>query len=220
MGRLDEQKGMHLVHHALFHTLAHGGQFVLLGHAHHYDGVNGHSWQLKHYLDDSPDCHLEIGYQEELAHQVHAGADLVVVPSMFEPCGLAPMTAMRYGTVAVVRTVGGMIDTVFDRDYSARPPWERNGYVPPSRQQGLESALHRAGTVVRVPGRVPPAHRRIHAVGLLVGPARPGLPEHLRLHPPQVSPPGQTSRRSPLPSTPMAQPVRARAADRRGGSSR
>lgn len=96
VGRLDEQKGMHLVHHALFHTLAHGGQFVLLGHAHHHDGVNGHSWQLKHYLNDSPDCHLEIGYQEELAHQVHAGADLVVVPSMFEPWGLATMT--RCGT--------------------------------------------------------------------------------------------------------------------------
>jgi glycogen synthase len=55
----------------------------------------------------------------ELAHLACAGADLLVVPSMFEPCGLAPLIGMRYGTVPVVRAVGGMADTVFDRDYSA-----------------------------------------------------------------------------------------------------
>jgi len=145
VGRLDEQKGMHLVHHALFYTLAHGGQFVLLGDGFHGDKISSHFWHLKHYLNDNPDCHLEIGYQEELAHLVYAGADLVVVPSMFEPCGLAPLTAMRYGTVPVVRAAGGMIDTVFDRDYSPRPPWERNGYVfHQADNMGVESALHRA----------------------------------------------------------------------------
>ena len=145
VGRLDEQKGMHLVHHALFYALASGAQFVLLGDGFHHDGINSHFWHLKHYLNDNPDCHLEIGYNEELAHLVYAGADLLVVPSMFEPCGLAPMTGMRYGTVPVVRAVGGMVDTVFDRDYSARPPWERNGYVfHQADNPGIESALHRA----------------------------------------------------------------------------
>jgi starch synthase len=145
VGRLDEQKGMHLVHHALFYTLAQGGQFVLLGDANHHDGISGHFRHLKNYLNDSPDCHLEIGYQEELAHLVYAGADLLVVPSLFEPCGLAPMIAMRYGTVPVVRAAGGMTDTVFDRDYSARPPWERNGYVfHQADNDAIESALHRA----------------------------------------------------------------------------
>ncbi len=145
VGRLDEQKGMHLVHHALFYTLDHGGQFVLLGDANHHNGISSHFWHLKRYLNDNPDCHLEIGYREELAHLVYAGADLLVVPSLFEPCGLAPMTAMRYGTVPVVRAVGGMTDTVFDRDYSARPAGVRNGYVFHQSDNGaIESALRRA----------------------------------------------------------------------------
>jgi len=145
VGRLDEQKGMHLVHHALFYALAHGAQFVLLGDALHHNGISSDFWHLKHCLNDNPDCHLEIGYREDLAHLVYAGADLLVVPSQFEPCGLAPITAMRYGTVPVVRAVGGMVDTVFDRDYSARPPDERNGYVfHQSDNLAIESALRRA----------------------------------------------------------------------------
>jgi starch synthase len=145
VGRLDEQKGMHLVHHALFYTLARGGQFVLIGDAHHHDSINSHFRHLKDYLNDNPDCHLELGYTEELAHLVYAGADLLVVPSMFEPCGLAPLIAMRYGTVPVVRATGGMIDTVFDRDHSGRPLAERNGYVfHHTDNRAMESALSRA----------------------------------------------------------------------------
>jgi len=145
VGRLDEQKGMHLVHHALFYALARGGQFVLIGDAHYHDGINEHFWQLKHYLNDNPDCHLELGYREELAHLVYAGADVLVVPSMFEPCGLAPLIGMRYGAVPVVRATGGMIDTVFDRDHSRHAPTERNGYVfYHTDNQAIESALSRA----------------------------------------------------------------------------
>ena len=145
VGRLDEQKGMHLVHHALFYTLARGGQFVLIGDAHHHDSINSHFRHLKDYLNDNPDCHLELGYSEDLAHLVYAAADLLVVPSMFEPCGLAPLIAMRYGTVPVVRATGGMIDTVFDRDHSGRPLAERNGYVfHHADNRAIESALSRA----------------------------------------------------------------------------
>jgi starch synthase len=136
---------MHLVHHALFHTLAHGGQFVLIGDAHYHAGIAAHFRQLKDDLNDNQDCHLEIGYREELAHLIYAGADLLVVPSMFEPCGLAPLIGMRYGTVPVVRATGGMIDTVFDRDNSGRPPAERNGYVfHHTDNRAIESALSRA----------------------------------------------------------------------------
>jgi starch synthase len=145
VGRLDEQKGMHLVHHALFQTLAAGGQFVLMGQEQKHNGINGHFQHLKEHLNDNPDCHLELTYQEELAHLVFAGADLLVVPSMYEPCGLVPMMAMRYGTVPVARAVGGMCDTVFDRDHAPHDPAQRNGYMfHQTDNQAIESALQRA----------------------------------------------------------------------------
>jgi len=144
IGRLDPQKGLELVRHALFHSLNHRGQFVLLGSSPDAE-INSYFWELKRHLNDSPDCHIEIGFNEELAHMIYCGADMVVVPSQFEPCGLTQLIAMRYGTVPVVRAVGGLADTVFDKDYSDKPLHERNGYVFDNYDEaGLESALTRA----------------------------------------------------------------------------
>jgi starch synthase len=144
VGRLDMQKGVSLIRHALFYALHRGAQFVLLGSSPEL-GINAEFWGLKRELNDNPDCHLEIGYNEELAHLIYAGADMLVVPSLFEPCGLTQMIAMRYGTVPIVRWVGGLADTVFDRDYSERPRHERNGYVfHQADNPGLESAMSRA----------------------------------------------------------------------------
>jgi starch synthase len=144
IGRLDQQKGVHLIRHAIFYALNQGAQFVLLG-ASPELGINNEFWQLKHHLNESPDCHLEIGYDEELSHLIYAGADMVVVPSLFEPCGLTQMIAMRYGVVPVVRHTGGLADTVFDANYSERGFYERNGYVfSDYSAAGLESALKRA----------------------------------------------------------------------------
>jgi starch synthase len=144
VGRLDSQKGVHLIRHALFYSLWNGAQFVLLGSSPER-GINDYFLHLKGHLNDSPDCHLEIGYDEELAHLIYAGSDLIIVPSMFEPCGLTQMIALRYGTVPVVREVGGLADTVFDRDHSDRPLEERNGYVfRDADYPGIESAMRRA----------------------------------------------------------------------------
>ena len=88
---------------------------------------------------------MEIAYNEELAHLIYAGADMILIPSAFEPCGLTQMIAMKYGTVPIVRNTGGLADTVFDADYGAKPYHERNGYVfNQFDNQGLESALNRA----------------------------------------------------------------------------
>lgn len=144
VGRLDPQKGVHLIAHALHYCLQHGAQFVLLGASPRAD-LNEAFWRLKFRYNDHPDCHLEIGYDEDLAHLIYAGADLLVVPSLYEPCGLTQMVAMKYGTVPVVRHTGGLADTVFDVDYSPKPLHERTGYVFHDPDgPGLESALRRA----------------------------------------------------------------------------
>jgi starch synthase len=144
VGRLDTQKGVPLIKHALYYSLAHGAQFVLLGSSPE-SGTNAEFWQIKHELDQSPDCHLEIGYNEELAHMIYAGADMLIVPSMFEPCGLTQMIGLRYGTVPIVRSVGGLADTVFDIDYADCPEHTRNGYVfYQSDPDAIESAMNRA----------------------------------------------------------------------------
>ncbi len=142
VGRLDHQKGVDLIRHAMFYALSQGAQFVLLGTSPD-PAIGAEFWRLKHELNDSPDCHLELAFNVELAHLIYAGADILVMPSLFEPCGLTQLIALKYGTVPVVRATGGLVDTVFDRDYTHG--WVRNGYVfhhfEPS---ALESAMFRA----------------------------------------------------------------------------
>jgi starch synthase len=144
VGRLDLQKGVHLIVHALHYALANGAQFVLLGSSPDH-GIQHWFRQIKYQWNDHPDCHLELRHDEELAHLVYAGTDILIVPSMFEPCGLTQMIALKYGTVPVVRAIGGLVNTVFDRDYSSKPPCERNGYVfHQCDTKAIESALSRA----------------------------------------------------------------------------
>lgn len=145
IGRLDEQKGVHLVHHAIYYTLQRGGQFVLLG-SPTERAINNWFRHEKAFLNDNPDVHLELGFNEELSHLIYAGADLIIVPSNYEPCGLTQMIGLRYGTVPIVRGVGGLVNTVFDRDYDeSHFPEERNGYVFYQTDfTAIESALDRA----------------------------------------------------------------------------
>ncbi|MEO5367917.1 MAG: glycogen synthase [Magnetococcus sp. WYHC-3] len=143
VSRLDQQKGPDLIRHALFTALGHGCQYVLLGSA--SEGwINDQFWALKRQVNDHPDCHLEIGYDEELSRLIYAGADLLVIPSLYEPCGLTQLIAMKYGVVPVVRATGGLADTVFDANHSDRPFEERTGYVfNDFTREGLDSALVR-----------------------------------------------------------------------------
>ncbi|MBD2163153.1 glycogen synthase GlgA [Calothrix membranacea FACHB-236] len=145
IGRLDNQKGVHLVHHAIYYALDKGAQFVLLGSATE-PAINTKFQHEKQFLNNNPDVHLELGFNEELSHLIYAGADMIVVPSNYEPCGLTQMIGLKYGTVPIVRGVGGLVNTVFDRNYDENlPPEKRNGFVfYQSDNQALESAMNRA----------------------------------------------------------------------------
>ena len=90
------------------------------------------------------------GYDIALSHLIHAGADLFLMPSRFEPCGLAQMQAMAYGTIPVVTAVGGLSDTVVDADADSYG----TGFVARSVDvAGVVDALHRALNVWRDPAR-------------------------------------------------------------------
>ena len=62
---------------------------------------------------------VQIGYDEALAHRVEAGADMFLMPSYYEPCGLNQIYSLRYGTVPIVRAVGGLEDTIVDNGAAA-----------------------------------------------------------------------------------------------------
>ncbi len=145
IGRFDDQKGVHLVHHAIYYALHRNAQFVLLG-SPTEEGIAAWFWHEKFFLNNNPDVHLELSFNEELSHLIYAGADMIVVPSNFEPCGLTQMIGLKYGTVPIVRGVGGLVNTVFDRDYDTTHPSEdRNGYVfYQTDYRALESAMDRA----------------------------------------------------------------------------
>lgn len=69
-------------------------------------------WQMKRFYNERFDVSLE--YNESLAHQLYAGSDFLFIPSRVEPCGLNQMYAMKYGTIPIVRSIGGLRDTVYD----------------------------------------------------------------------------------------------------------
>jgi starch synthase len=84
-----------------------------------------------------------IGYDEDLAHQIQAGADAIVVPSRFEPCGLTQLCALRYGAIPIVAKVGGLADTVIDLAESERGAPTGISFRPVT-QDALDAALRRA----------------------------------------------------------------------------
>lgn len=144
VARLDPQKGVGLIRHAIYFALANGCQFVLLGSAPDKK-IAADFGNMKRELNENPDVHLELAYNEGLSHLIYAGADMLLVPSAFEPCGLTQLIAMKYGTVPVVRNTGGLADTVADANHSHKPQSERTGYTfNDFNNEGLESALKRA----------------------------------------------------------------------------
>ncbi|HHO54100.1 MAG TPA: glycogen synthase [Deltaproteobacteria bacterium] len=111
VGRLDPQKGVELLADSIPWLVQQGAQVVALGSA---AAAHRHLEHRLATLEEAHPHHVRawIGYSEALAHTIQAAADLFVMPSLFEPCGLTQMSAMRYGTVPVVRRTGGLADSV------------------------------------------------------------------------------------------------------------
>ena len=108
VSRLIEQKGLDLVAAVAEDILAHEGSLVVLGQG---------DRAIEGIFRDLSKLHpkriaVKIDYSEPLAHKIEAGADFFLMPSRFEPCGLNQMYSLRYGTIPIVRAVGGLDDTV------------------------------------------------------------------------------------------------------------
>lgn len=110
ISRLVEQKGIDLLIACLSDMVAMPLQLVLLG-----SGDKSVEQKLMNFARLYPNkIAVTIDYNETLAHQIEAGADVFLMPSRFEPCGLNQMYSQRYGTIPIVRQIGGLADTVED----------------------------------------------------------------------------------------------------------
>jgi starch synthase len=148
ISRLSYQKGLDLLLHALPGVVARGGQLALIG-----SGERSLEAGFAAAAASSPDSvACVLGYDEKLAHLIQAGADFIVVPSRFEPCGLTQLCALRYGAPPIVARVGGLADTVIDANEAAIAAGVATGvhFYPPS-VESLTYALNRAFDIVRDP---------------------------------------------------------------------
>lgn len=110
MSRLAHQKMPDIVLEALPAILSDGAQFALVA-----EGDAEYERRFRELAAEYPgQVSVHIGYEEPLAHRLLAGADILLHPSRYEPCGLSPIYAMRYGTLPVVRKCGGTVDSVVD----------------------------------------------------------------------------------------------------------
>lgn len=147
--RLVSQKGPELLEEALETTLKMGGSFFLLGSA-PSEVLQEHFNELQKKYRGNPQVFLQFEYNESLAHQIYASLDFLLVPSLYEPCGLTQMIAMRYGTVPIVRATGGLKDTVFDFENGAIPIQKRNGFLfPHATKTSMNQTLARAFELFR-----------------------------------------------------------------------
>ena len=110
VSRLTEQKGLDLVLEAREELLKKDLQLVVLG-----TGDTKYHSKLQKMKDAHPDkMALFLKFDDALAHTIEAGADMFLMPSRFEPCGLNQLYSLRYGTLPIVHNVGGLADTVVD----------------------------------------------------------------------------------------------------------
>jgi len=120
--RLTEQKGFGYLVPAIWGLMQHNVHLVVVG-----NGDPAIADSLNQCVEQHPDKIVFYdGFTEKLAHKVEAGCDFFLMPSLFEPCGLNQMYSLAYGTIPIVRGVGGLKDTVIDRNDN---PYISTGFV-------------------------------------------------------------------------------------------
>lgn len=140
ISRLTSQKGFDLIQEAAGQILATGAFLVSLG-----SGAREYEDFFQALRDHAPrQVGIYRGFNEPLSHQIEAGADIFLMPSKFEPCGLNQMYSLRYGTVPVVRATGGLDDTVedFDRSRGTGNGFKFGPYAAPAMLEKISEALY------------------------------------------------------------------------------
>jgi starch synthase len=148
MSRLVHQKMPDVLLQSVPALLDRGMQFALSadGEAQYRDGFRALAARYPGQVA------VNIGYDEALAHRLLAGADMLLHPSRYEPCGLVPIYAMRYGTIPIVRRSGGMADTVTDYSPAALIAGEATGFMfEPVTPPELTACAIRASELYRQP---------------------------------------------------------------------
>lgn len=159
VSRLTEQKGLPLVLAGVDEIVSMGGQLVVLG--------NGDP-ELEKAFSHLAHAHagavaVKLGYDEALAHRIFAGSDITLVPSRFEPCGLTQMYGLKYGSLPLVRKVGGLADTVVDSDLATLAQKTATGFVfDRFTYADYQHALHRAFALYGQPA----AWKQVRATGM------------------------------------------------------
>jgi starch synthase len=144
VSRLTEQKGFDLIASLMDELMTKDIQFLLLG-----TGENRYESQYRGYEYRYPDKYRAIiSYNEDIAQQIYAGSDLYLMPSRFEPCGLAQIFAMRYGSIPIVRKTGGLVDTVthFNRETKRGTGFVFEDFLPSGLMWAINEALAVYGT--------------------------------------------------------------------------
>jgi starch synthase len=125
VSRLTPMKGFDLLLSAIPELVEEGAQFAVLG--------SGEGWLEDGFRSLSErhagDVGVFVGYDEPLSHRVQAGCDVIMLPSRSEPCGLIQLYGLRYGTLPLVRRVGGLADTVVDAEPQAIDQERATGFV-------------------------------------------------------------------------------------------
>ncbi|MCB8874519.1 glycogen synthase GlgA [Acidisoma silvae] len=142
VSRLTAQKGLDLLPESLPTLRALGAAIVILG-------AGAPELERAYAQAARPgEMGLFIGYDEALAHLIYAGADALLIPSRFEPCGLTQLCAMRYGCLPVVTRVGGLADTVIDANEAALSAGVATGFqMEHADSRSLDLALRRVAAV-------------------------------------------------------------------------